>query len=140
MTRILTIIALLLATPVWAKTIVRCGEISGKAYYFPSGSLKGEWVNDKASGSSFTLVQNGNGEEDFDILFGDAGGVNSVKSQGGQLFLRRYEPPAVTFFAEYTDLYEIWSFNLGENEMILSQHRFGGLVPKVTLYKAKCFE
>ena len=132
-------IALLFSTPAWAETIVRCGEISGKAYYFPSGSLEGEWVEDKANGSSFTLVKNVNGEGEFDILFGDAGGVNSVKSQGGQLYLRRSEPPAVTFFAEYKDLYEIWSFNLVENEMILSQHRFSGLAPKTALYKARCF-
>ena len=139
MTRILTIIALLFATPAWAETIIRCGEISGKAYYFPSGNLKGEWVDDKAGGSSFTLVQNGGEDTDFDILFADGAGANSVKSQGGKLFLRRYEHPAVTFFAEYKDLYEIWSFNLGDKEMILSQHRFGGLAPKVSLYKARCF-
>ncbi|MDA9230644.1 hypothetical protein N9P30_02310 [Alphaproteobacteria bacterium] len=139
MIRTLIIIPLLFATPVWAETIIRCGEISGTAYYLPSGKMAGEWVEDKAGGSSFTLVQNGGEDTDFDILFGDGAGVNSVKSQGGQLFLRRYEHPAVTFFAEYKDLYEIWSFNLGKKEMLLSQHRFGGLVPKVSLYKAQCF-
>jgi hypothetical protein len=133
--------------------VCNCDGISGHSYYLPALGKKGECVRDRAKGAAFKLIINektdsaGNKSTSIDLLYRDAAsnGYRNPKQEGGKIvWYLSYSPGEVIkeVTLEVTnwkrDLYEIYTFNMKTREMYLSQHRIGGMIPKVSIFKSKC--
>jgi hypothetical protein len=133
MKKTLMLLVVFISLPASAETVLRCAGIDGNAFYVGEKS----WVKDGGAGIKLNLVKNGN---DYDVLIGDAGGLETIRNMGGDVYPLGSTDGLFTILAAYGGGHaELYTFDLQRKKLFLSQHKTLGLIKKVAAYQGDCF-
>ncbi len=135
----------LLAVLLWAEqpalgqTVITCGASKGYAYFLEQGLIdksKSGWTTDQLSAGFFALDRKG---DKFDILYRDATEqLKSATSEGARIFLLGENAPNLTVLVVYSEVFEIYTFDLQAKVAVWSHHKTGPITAKAATYQAKC--
>ncbi len=126
-----TIILTMLAYTASAQTVMYCTGIKGKAIY----ANEGKWIDDGGS-IRLDLVLN---NEQLDISIDDLAGPTTIRWMGGEIFFLGYNDGKATLLASYGGGHsELYTYDLNNRKIYLSQHRTTGTVQKFASYTGYC--
>ena len=132
------------ANPTFAEMITRCGSSSGYAHY-PESELVSKaqagWRKDGISNGALQLVRDG---EQFDVVYTDAAGTRSARSDGFQII--RVKGTAADRYLlvgvnAVSGVVEHWLFIVdgsGRGTVVWGSIRGGPTLPKSSLMEAAC--
>ena len=126
-----TIILTMIACTASAQTGMYCTGIKGKAIY----ADEGKWLDDGGS-IRLDLVLN---NEQLDISIDDLAGPTTIRQMGGEIFFLGYNAGKATLLASYGGGHsELYTSDLTNRKIYLSQHRTTGTVQKFASYRGYC--
>ena len=128
---LITIILTILACNASAQTVMYCTGIKGKTIY----ANEGKWLDDGGSIRLDLVLDN----EQLDISIDDLAGPTTIRWMGGESFFLGYNAGKATLLASYGGgNSELYTYDLTNRKVYLSQHRTTGTVQKFASYMGDC--